>query len=597
MPNMDPQTARQLMAAAGAYHPAVGTSSPARWLAVVVGLLLLEFGFAAARLNAATAVPPAVVGPTQIGFNLIVLPDGAWEIYAVRADAGVKRLIRASSNDHGQTWTEPETLRELPIQGGVVALLDRRGEVQLFVQALRTEGNGKRIAVDRFIDIWQLRSSGGRNQWSEPQRIFEGYVGSVQGALQLRSGRIVLPFAYWVAERPQGPPTGANVTTVVYSDDDGQTWRQSAAQLTAPCEANYNGSNYGAIEPTVLQLKDGRVWMLMRSQTGFLYESYSDDGAEWSAARPSRFRSSTGPAFLLRLPEDRIALFWNHCELSTRVDGQGVYGGRDVLHAAISNDEGQSWRGFREVYRDPMRNETPPKTGDRGTAYPFAVSTEDGRIALVSGQGGGRRGLVLVDAPWLLETRAADDFSSGLDGWCVFKGFGPASGWWRNRVPGARLMGHPTKPGAEVLHLRKPDEKAADGAVWNFPSGSQGTLTLRLKLNAGFGGGGIALLDRFFDPTDDRVSSQAAFHLPINAQGRLGRNERLTFDQWHTLEFVWDVEAKQCRVRIDGEPAATLRLNAAKLGGVSYLHLRSQATEIDTAGFLVESVRVMIGEE
>lgn len=597
MRGMDPKTARQHLANSGTSHPAVRTGSQARRLVVVVGILLLEFGLAAGRLNLAAAAAPVVVGPTQAGFNLIVLPDGAGELYDIRADAGVSRLIRGRSSDHGRTWTEPETLRELPINGGVVALLDRRGEVHLFVQALRTEGDGKRIAVNRFIDIWQLRSSGSRHQWSEPQRIFEGYVGSVQGALQLRNGRIILPFAYWVADRPQGPPTGANVTTVVYSDDDGQTWRQSAAQLTAPCEANYNGSNYGAIEPTVLQLKDGRVWMLMRTQTGFLYESHSKDGVEWSEARPSRFRSSTGPAFLLRLPDDRIALFWNHCELSTRVDGQGVYGGRDVLHASISDDEGRSWHGFREVYRDPFRNETPPKTGDRGTAYPYAVNTKDGRIALVSGQGGGRRGLVLVNPDWLLETQAADDFSNGLAGWSVFKGFGPASGWWRDRVPGAQLINHPAKPGAKVLHLRKPDEKAADGAVWNFPSGTKGTLTLRLKLNAGFRGGGIALLDRFFDPTDDRVSSQAAFHLPINAQGRLGQNEQLTFDQWHTLEFVWDVDAQQCRVRIDGRPATTLRLNATKLDGVSYLHLRSHATEVETAGFLVESVRAMVGKE
>ncbi len=204
---MDPQTARPHLATAGAGHPAVRTSSQTRWLAVVVGILLLEFGLTAGRLHLAAATAPVVVGPTQAGFNLIVLPDGALELYDVRADAGGKRLIRARSNDYGRTWTEPETLRQLPIHGGVVALLDRRGEVQLFVQVLRTEGDGKRIAVNRFIDIWQLQSSGSRRQWSESQRIFEGYVGSVQGALQLRNGRIILPFAYWLADRPQGPPT------------------------------------------------------------------------------------------------------------------------------------------------------------------------------------------------------------------------------------------------------------------------------------------------------------------------------------------------------------------------------------------------------
>lgn len=597
MNHMNPSAARPRPRAGQVNGHPVGSRRHGTRSTFVLGASLLALALGTSHLDSQAASAPVVVGPTQVGANLMVLADGAWETYAIRSQAGVNRLIRNRSTDCGHTWSEPETLRTVPIHGGVVALLDRRGEAQLFVLVSRTQGDGKRIAVDRFIDIWQLRSSDGRNEWSEPQRIFEGYVGSAQGALQLRSGRIVLPFAYWVADRPQGPPTGANVTTAVYSDDEGQTWKQSPAKLTAPCQDGYNGSNYGAIEPTILQLKDGRVWMLMRTQTGYLYESFSNDGADWSEARPSRFRSSTGPAFLLRMRDDRIALFWNHCELSTRANGQGVYGGRDVLHAAISADEGQTWRGFREVYRDPTRNQTPPKSGDRGTAYPFAAVAQDGRIVLVSGQGGGRRGLVLVDPQWLLETEAADDFSHGLDEWCVFKGFGPASGWWRDRVPGPQLVDHPAKTGAKALHLRKPDENAADGAVWNFPDGKKGLLTLRLRLNEGFAGAAIALLDRFFDPTDDRVPQQAICYLPINAQGRFARNQRLTFDQWHTLELAWDVDAENCRVRIDGEPAATLRLDAATQSGVSYLHLRSRASRLDPAGFFVESVYVKLAKE
>jgi len=593
--NMNPFAARRCTPACrGNRHQAGSRERRAARFTAFLGFGLPALVLVISRFNSDAAAAPIVIGPVKIGANLIVLPDGSWESYSINSEAGVNRLIRGRSTDDGRTWSEPETLHQLPIRGGTVALLDRRGEAQLFVLVLRTHGDGKRIAVDRFIDIWQLRSSEGRSRWSEPQRIFEGYVGSAQGALQLRSGRIVLPFASWVAGRAEGPPTGANVTTTAYSDDDGETWKQSSTKLTAPCQEGYNGSNYGAIEPTILELKDGRVWMLMRTQTGYLFESFSIDGADWSEARPSRFRSSTGPAFLLRLPDDRIALFWNHCELSARVDGRGVYGGRDVLHAAISADEGQTWCGFREVYRDPFRNGTPPKSGDRGTAYPFAVVAKDGRIALVSGQGGGRRGLVLVDPQWLLETQASDDFSRGLDDWCVFKGFGPASGWWRDRVQGAQLVDHAVKPGAKVLHLRKADEKAADGAVWNFPSGSKGTLTLRLNLNRGFSGAGIALLDRFFDPTDDRVPQQAVFYLPISADGRAGGSGNLTIDRWHTLELAWDVDAAQCHVRIDGKPATTLQLNETTRNGVSYLHLRSRASSLDPAGFLVESVSVVL---
>ena len=45
-----------------------------------------------------------------------------------------------------------------------------------------------------------------------------------------------------------------------------------------------------------IELRDGRLWMLMRTQTGFLYESFSrDQGENWSEAGPSRFISSSSP--------------------------------------------------------------------------------------------------------------------------------------------------------------------------------------------------------------------------------------------------------------------------------------------------------------
>ena len=84
-----------------------------------------------------------------------------------------------------------------------------------------------------------------------------------------------------------------------------------------------------------------------------------------------------------------------------RVDGEGVYGGRDEIHAAISDDEGLTWRGFRTFYRDPFRNETPPKDGDRGTAYPQGTCTPDGRIVVLTGQGRGKRNAIEIDPNWL----------------------------------------------------------------------------------------------------------------------------------------------------------------------------------------------------
>jgi hypothetical protein len=153
-----------------------------------------------------------------------------------------------------------------------------------------------------------------------------------------------------------------------------------------------------------------------------------------------------------------------------RVGKDGVYGGRDALHAAISSDEGKTWRGFREVYRDPTRNGSPPKTGDRGTAYPHATLTKDGQILLVSGQGENRRRRFLIEPQWLLETHAEASFEN-LDQWHVFKGFGPAAGFWRDRVAGAQLVDHPDQPGGKARTSAGPTSAMPTGRAGIFPRG------------------------------------------------------------------------------------------------------------------------------
>jgi len=158
-----------------------------------------------------------------------------------------------------------------------------------------------------------------RETWRDPQRIWQGYTGALNSVIQLRSGRILLPFSYrtprtW-RNRGKGLDTftfrGPFDCTLVYSDDNGDSWHLSSSSLkvTTPDIV----SAYGAVEPVVLELDDGRVWMLIRTQLGRFYESYSGDGATWSEPRPTRILSSDSPAGLVRLTGGRIVLFWNKC--------------------------------------------------------------------------------------------------------------------------------------------------------------------------------------------------------------------------------------------------------------------------------------------
>lgn len=547
---------------------------------------IAAFAFVAclSALRIPAAHPPIDYGALNT-HNAVTLPDGTLESFHRRALGGHVRILHQRSTDNGATWSERETLHNLSVEpwGGVVPLLARDGELHFVISKVR--GEGRKPNVDRFIDLYHLRSTDGRTKWSEPRRIYEGYCGSLQGVFQLKSGRIIAPFADWLPNVKTAPPTGPSVTTCVYSDDGGRNWQRSPAKLTAPCHDGANMSNYGACEPTLIELKDGRVWMLIRTQDGFLYESFSNDGVNWSEAKRSRFHSSNSPAFPIRLPDGRIVVFWNNCEHSQRVGKDGVYSGRDALHAAISGDEGKTWRGFREVYRDPTRNSSPPKDGDRGTAYPHATVTKDGKILLVSGQGTDRRRRFLIDPDWLLEKTQSENFAS-FDTWHLFKGFGKPARFWRDRVQGPELIAHPDKPGAKVLHIRRPDERDADGAVWNFPAGTRGKLTLRLRLEKDFGGAQISLTDRMFEPCDDTGEKLARFALELRRDGALKPG------QWHEVQFSWNDD--RCDVTSDGKSLAKLTPSFAAPDGLSYLRLRSTAPTVDPAGFLVESVRVKI---
>lgn len=549
-----------------------------------------------ASAGASEPQPPLLLSPTNETPFLAAMPDGSIGMIFARQTSGRMEVMQKRTNDNGRTWSEPETLYVMDrkdfgsrLPWATMPLVTADGRLQLFWMVER--GTGGNPAVDYFIDILHSHSLDCYTQWTPPQAIFKGYVGSLNGMAQLANGRILLPFAYWIGGQPEGPPFGCNVTTCVYSDDNGDTWKQSPAKLQTPCTADHNGAGEGAIEPTVLQLADGRVWMLIRTQVDRLYESFSDDGVAWSAPKPSRFHSSDSPAWLMRLPDKRIVLFWNNCENTSRVDGQGVYTNRDALHAAISSDEGKTWHGYREVYLDPLRNQSPPKAGDRGTAYPYPVATPDGKILLVTGQGERRRCLVLLDPNWLEQTCRKGDFSSGLDNWSVFTSVGPAANWWRDRTQGAILTDHPGKPNAKVLHVRRPGENDADGAVWNFPLGRQGRVCVQLLLQPGCQGVSLALADRHIQPTDSVGEKKVVFQLPIAADGRLPNGTVLRPGQWYTIALQWDLDKRSCQVLLDGQPAGTLLAVSEDSPGLCYLRLRSTATDVDTAGMLIESVR------
>lgn len=563
-------------------------------LVAAVAFIYLFAQFANARthqVNQSPAPPPVVVAHFGQTMRVVLLPDGTLMGIYLRTDNGAQEVVARYSKDDGHTWSAATTLLSLPRKVGWWAgpemMVDRTGGIQLFLLNDANSGvlhhpeahqsrSGK--APKRQLDIWHTTSLDGGKTWQPLKRIWTGFTGSLNSVIQLRNGRIVLPFSYLTSRtwssRGKGFDAftfmGHSDSTVLYSNDQGRTWHLSPSHLKAPVPNIV--SAYGAIEPVVIQLKDGRVWMLIRTQMGRFYQSFSSDGITWSQPTPTSIISSDSPAGLLRLRDGQILLLWNDCQRYPY-----AHGGRQVLLGAVSSDEGKTWRGYREVARDPLRNLPPPASGDFGTAYPFPTLTKDGKVLLHTGQGKGRNALILLDPRWLDATRQTARFSKGLKDWSVFG------------TRGVALVQDPGKPGEKLLSIRKPAADWPSGAVWNFPDGRKGYLRLRILLKSGFKGVLIGLTDQFSPPFDAEDRFYNLFNLRIGSGGLLANGKRIGLNRWHNLTLRWDCSRRECYVVLDGHNIETLPL-LRQTSGVCYLRLRSIAQGTDDRGILVKSV-------
>jgi hypothetical protein len=577
-------------------------------------ILRLLVGGSLALVAASAVEPPRMLflqdaGPdatapsgTRSGYAILRLEDGSFCFYNPYApSAEPLHLPDAQGAIHTLLPALPgslagsKTLTDSGILNNAQTLLAADGTVRsITVKSERlSKEDAARIGLPLYLDVWYRQ--GNASAVSAPLRTWRGYNGSQMEYQRLGNGRLLVPHGSYLPHAKAVPPTGRHETVIEYSDDGGTSWQLSASRLTAPCYPGFNGSNEGACEPCFEERRDGSIWMLMRTQAGCLYESISkDNGTSWSAAAPTRFRTSTGPANLLRHRDGRLVLTWNNCELPPKHAGEGVYGGRDALHIAISADDGRTWQGFREIYLDHRRNDNPAGSGDRGTAYPLAAFTADGQIVVLAGQGKGGRNPILVDPDWITATTAESDFHDGLAQWTVYQHIGPAKRWWRARRIGCELIATPDEKDTRSLHVRyeaSPDETHApsepDTAVWNFPNGWRGELTARIRLPAASQGAAFSLNDRFFDPSNTLGEDAALFQARVTA-------DIAKPDTWHTLSLRWDLERGQCEYRLDDKLISTLPLHSRTLNGASYLRLRSLASTPDPHGVIIRRVQVSI---
>jgi len=176
------------------------------------------------------------------------------------------------------------------------------------------------------------------------------YVINNDRLIRLPSGRIVAPSAsHFCGDGTRDTWDPRCWATCFLSDDEGHSWRRGHGVLSPPAECGASGLQ----EPGVVELEDGRLWMWMRTASGFQWQSFSQDGGEtWSRPGPTTMPSPLSPMSVKRIPAtgDLLAVWNDHSYIHPTPEERGK---RTPLCTAVSTDEGRSWSPSRILEGDP----------------------------------------------------------------------------------------------------------------------------------------------------------------------------------------------------------------------------------------------------
>ena len=275
------------------------------------------------------------------------------------SDFAAARLVACVSQDGGGTWSPPYVLQEN------VGARNVMSASLLRFHAAERSGVGLFYLVKNDLDDLDifLRVSGDDGMtFGPPEKVTDGpgyHVMNNDRVIQMTTGRILCPVAWTRDVRHENH----FVSFCYLTDDGGRTWRRGRGEVDLP--------KRGAMEPEVLELRDSRLLMTLRTQLGEIHTSYSGDGGEsWSPPAPWGVASPESPSTLRRIPATGdLLLVWN-----PRVSEGADHGGRrSPLAAAISSDEGRTWTSPRILEADPVR----------AHAYAYtSVTFQDDRVLL-----------------------------------------------------------------------------------------------------------------------------------------------------------------------------------------------------------------------
>ena len=318
--------------------------------------------------------------PTDMMGPFIRLDDGA--ILVVEGNTVCR------SEDEGTTWATwpfPIDESEFKVSNERALICTQEGTVILACMNLAErvwKWNSEIHDADpgTTLPTYAVRSLDGGKTWETPIKLHDEWSGCVRNMIQTRDGRVVFT-AMRLLNRP-----GRHSVLSYSSTDEGASWKPSNV-----IDLGGNGHHGGATEATAIELEDGRLWKLIRTNLGTFWQAFSTDGIYWREMGPTDIAASSSPGQLLRLASGRVILAWNRPipEGETEFPLRGgdnewsevpVSNHRGELSIAVTEDEGKTWSDPVVIARKPGAS----------LAYPYFFERVSGELWITTMQGGVR---------------------------------------------------------------------------------------------------------------------------------------------------------------------------------------------------------------
>lgn len=280
------------------------------------------------------------------------------------------------STDEGRTWDTTPLFAEpakFTVSSERALLRTREGVIISAWMNLteRAQPKGwhwgeKDVSWKEFIlPTYTCRSTDDGKTWETPVKLSDPWCGCIHSLIQMKSGRIVLVGQEII-------PQWRHATVMWASDDLGKTWLRGDMLDYGVGTHDHAGS----LEGSVIERKDGSLYLLLRTESGYLWEATSRDGLKWDGLKQTTIQSVTCCPQMTRLADGRIALLWNAPPRHDPKSGSS----RVELSLSFSSDETATWSKPVIV----AANYVP---GGR-VSYPYLYERKPGELWITTMQGG-----------------------------------------------------------------------------------------------------------------------------------------------------------------------------------------------------------------